>query len=216
MMFKTWKTYAGALLAVLVILVGCRGSFERGAGEETATRRPEKITDDPLGMSADFAVVPGHATEVTIDSAATNAAGGAVDSVRINMPGQTGDRTESYRIQLFTSKTYQPAMTELKIAREVFDKKVWLDYEVPYYKVRVGDFPDREAAEKYVPAAAEAGYKNAWVVKVNVGMRRLEGIYDNADIAPYNDSLGVMNADSTENVNDTTQYPQDQPVNPGD
>jgi len=87
---------------------------------------------------------------------------------------------------------------------------------VPYYKLRVGDFPDREAAEKYVPAAVEAGYKNAWVVKVNVGMRRLEGIYDNADIVPYNDSPGVMNTDSTENVNDTTQYPKDQPVNPGD
>ncbi len=216
MMLRTWKIYAVSLLAVLTILVGCRGSFERGAGEESATRRPEKIDDDPLGISADFAVVPGHAVQVAVDSAASGTAGGAADSLKINLPGESGDRTESYRIQLFTSKTYQPAMTELKIAREVFDKKVWLDYEVPYYKIRVGDFNDRESAEKYVPAAVEAGYKNAWVVKVNVGVRRMEGLYDNAEIIPFTDSLGGMNADSTEKADDTTQYPQDQPVNPGE
>ncbi len=203
------------VVALLTVLTGCQGSFNRKAGEESAVRA-ERIEDDPLGLAADFAVVPGHAKAATAADSATGKTTGAVDKVPAVGAAATTGRVESYRIQLFTSKTYQPAMTELNIAREVFDQKVWLDYEVPYYKIRVGDFADRESAEKYVPAAVEAGYSNAWVVKVNLDARRLEGVYDNAEIIPFTDSVDEDSDNSTEIINDTTQYPQNQLDNTGD
>lgn len=200
---------------VLMVLAGCQGSYNRKAGEESGGKK-EAIEHDPLGLAADFVVISGQTKETsTADSTAGRTGGSAVKAQPEKTVAVAG-RGESYRIQLFTTKTYQPAMAELDIAREIFDQKVWLDYEVPYYKIRVGDFADREAAERYVPAAVEAGYTNAWVVKVNADARRLEGMYDDAEIMPFLDSLNETDENDTENANDTTRYPQDQIDNTGD
>lgn len=196
------------LMAFFIIsgLAGCQGGFDRKSGTESGTRT-EAVEHDPLGLAADFEVVPGQMKMTATDST-TVSSNEAVETTSIEPPSASTGRVESFRIQLFTSKTYQPAMVELDIAREIFDQKVWLDYEVPYYKIRVGDFADRESAEKYVPAAVEAGYANAWVVKVNLDTRRLEGVYDNAEITPFPDSPDEISKDSMGTLNDTTQYPQ--------
>ena len=55
---------------------------------------------------------------------------------------------------------------------------MYLDYEVPYYKVRVGSFGSREEAEEYQQRAKAAGYRNAWVVMVNLGVKEAKPLYD--------------------------------------
>jgi hypothetical protein len=173
-----------------LVLAGCRGTFDR-PGEEAA--KDEEPRDegifDPMGLPEDYKIVPadhnlpaGHDSSTSYDNSPVDwQKDSAAADVVLN---------ESYRIQLFTSNTYGPAARELKIATEVFDIDVRLDYEVPYYKVRVGNFTDRDEAEQYLPAAKEAGYNNAWVVKVITSIRSLEDIYDEG-IPPLLDSSAI-------------------------
>jgi hypothetical protein len=85
---------------------------------------------------------------------------------------------QTFRVQLFTSKLYGKAQRARTIAEEIFDRPVFVDYEVPYFKVRVGSFFDRDQAEDYQQRARAAGYDNAWVVMVNLGTRTSPPLYD--------------------------------------
>ncbi len=178
-------------LFVLSGLFACKGTFEPPSEDkpevsEKAEKPQKKMSHDPLGLKQDNLIVP---QEYPLR------AKNAIDSIRgdaVVIP--TGDSIQfptgaydSYRIQLFTSKEYGPAFREMNVASEVFDQKVWFDYEVPYYKVRVGDFLIRMDAERYLPAAQEAGYKTAWVVKVNTSIKTMEDIYETE--LPIIDSL---------------------------
>ena len=84
---------------------------------------------------------------------------------------------EVYRIQIYNSNTYGPALKEFNVANEVFDGNVWLDYEVPYYKIRVGNFQTREEAEQYLQTAKDAGYPEAWVVRVKLNIKTIDEPY---------------------------------------
>ena len=82
----------------------------------------------------------------------------------------------------------------MQIAEEIFDHPIFLDYEVPYYKVRVGSFRDKESAEVYQLRAKSAGYNNAWVVMVTVNINKAENLYE--DILLLNDdTVNVIEED---------------------
>lgn len=76
------------------------------------------------------------------------------------------DPTEVYRVQIFTSRLYNEARQEKVLAEEIFNFPVHLDYEVPYYKLRVGDFLTRAEAENFIPETKAIGYRSAWVARV--------------------------------------------------
>ncbi|SYZ73104.1 hypothetical protein TRIP_C21219 [Candidatus Zixiibacteriota bacterium] len=186
---------------IFAVMPGCGGSFQRPQEEKEPTQKLSRPDTNPLDLPEDNTVVPQkYPMPHRADSASAHRdrKGSAVDS--IPMPGTY----ESYRIQIFNSKTYGPAVREMNIAREIFDQKIWLDYEVPYYKVRVGDFADRRAAEDYLPKVKSAGYNAAWVVRVNVNLQTLE---ESRDETPAQvDSLEQIKP-SMEPSNDSTSNP---------
>ena len=85
-----------------------------------------------------------------------------------------------------------------------------MDYEVPYYKIRVGNFASREEAENYLPAAREAGYKTAWVVRAYVNVNTVEDLYDGYDEEIFKplDSAELMEFEY-EAENDSINYQED-------
>ncbi len=78
---------------------------------------------------------------------------------------------DGFRIQVFAGRDIQAAtMAETK-AKEDFEKKglkVYLIFEAPFYKVRVGDFTDRNEAENARDLAKRLGYKSAFVARSKV------------------------------------------------
>jgi len=156
-----------AIIVTSLLMAGCGGSFQRPGEEPPPESAPyERREYDPLGLPADRQIIPQeYAAAALRDSGYIMTPDSAYTAPA---PDSLSRPHETYRIQLFTSKTYGPAAREVKIAREVFDREVYLDYEVPYYKVRVGDFPSQSEAENYLAATTEAGYEAAWVVKVIV------------------------------------------------
>lgn len=87
--------------------------------------------------------------------------------------------SQAYRVQIFTGLVNGEARQVARVAEEIFDQPVFIDYEVPNFKVRVGNWPDRTSAEKYQGKARAVGYTNAWVVMVGVNVREVAPLYDN-------------------------------------
>lgn len=90
------------------------------------------------------------------------------DTLRAPSKNGTAAREESalvgFRIHLLTSTLIGQARSAEQVAAELFDQPVRLDYEVPYYKVRVGEFSLRAEAEAYLATVKKMGYDEAWVV----------------------------------------------------
>lgn len=76
-----------------------------------------------------------------------------------------------YRVQLYTTKDLGTAQAVGKEAETDFGEKVQIDYEVPYYKVRVGVFASPQAAEPVLQEARRLGYKGAWAVRLRASLQ---------------------------------------------
>jgi len=78
---------------------------------------------------------------------------------------------EGFRIQLLSTKDLESATRAKAIAMEQFEDvrvKFYLEFDSPYYKVRLGDFQSREEAEDVREIVRSRGYPKAWIVKSKV------------------------------------------------
>lgn len=167
-------------------LVGCIGPLRGGEGKPPADGAvPEELSRyDPLESDRDRQVVPkAFPSDNPIE------AGGLQQPLppdtTADAPGFVGPdelfdslNKQSFRVQLLTTKVYGEAREARRVAEEIFDRAVFMDYEVPYFKIRVGSFADRAAAESYQQRAKAAGYANAWVVVVMVEVQKAAPLYD--------------------------------------
>ena len=71
-----------------------------------------------------------------------------------------------YRIQLFTTKELAKATAVRDEAAVDFGEDVRIDFETPYYKVRVGAYATAREAEPLLNEARRLGYRGAWAVRV--------------------------------------------------
>jgi len=70
-----------------------------------------------------------------------------------------------FRVQVFQSTSIEQA-NQLKddLSLLLEDTEIYMEYDSPYYKVRVGDFLTRADANKMMNLLVDRGYKEAWVV----------------------------------------------------
>lgn len=74
-----------------------------------------------------------------------------------------------YRIQIFTSTTRDQAANEAAKARERFPSdSVYIVFQAPWHRVRVGDFATRQEAEEKIIEAKEKGYPDAFWVRSQI------------------------------------------------
>ncbi len=70
-----------------------------------------------------------------------------------------------FRIQiLMTTEIDEAHSMRNQISAILRDDWVYTLHESPYYKIRVGDFPDRASANNLLKFLTDSGYKNAWIV----------------------------------------------------
>ncbi len=195
----------GICIFLMIFMTACGGSFKRQQGETVYPEKPsrEKTDVEALNLEKDLEIVPEKYSISTLASIDTGQNLISAGDLRIYTDlDSAGNTNRQFRIQLFSSNTYGPAARELLIAREVFDRPVYLDYEVPYYKVRVGNFQRQSDAEDYLVAAQEAGYNTAWVVRVTLDINEMEEIYKNENIPP----LFEKSVDSSDSVIETPEF----------
>lgn len=163
-------------LSLITLSIGCGGPKANISQHDPDSRQEADRRFDPLELEEDLAVIPnlhprGGVLEGRYESnLLVSDSADSLELVYPIRPSETVDTlySQAFRVQLFTSKLYGEAKHAVRVAEEIFDHSVYLDYEVPYYKVRVGSFAQRDDAEDYQQRVRAAGYSNAWVVLVNV------------------------------------------------
>ena len=82
-----------------------------------------------------------------------------------------GGATPGYRIQIFASTEEARARQVAGEARSRLAEPVYVVYEAPLYKVRVGDCVTRGEADALKERAAAQGFDGAWVAETTVQAR---------------------------------------------
>ncbi len=79
---------------------------------------------------------------------------------------------EGYRIQLFAGRDKLQAKRVEGDALNRSGLSVYLNYEAPQYKVRVGNFSDRDQAMQDCNRLKQLGFSEAWVVRTTIMAQR--------------------------------------------
>ncbi len=59
------------------------------------------------------------------------------------------------------------------VLSDKIDEDVYIQYEVPYYKIRVGNCVDRKQAEELQLKLVKLGYASAWIIRTRVKAHEL-------------------------------------------
>ena len=77
---------------------------------------------------------------------------------------------EGYRIQIFESTVSSIALTEAKRFQNILGDSVYIDFEAPLYKLRIGNFVERKKAERAIESIERLGAKDAWIVRTKINL----------------------------------------------
>ena len=75
---------------------------------------------------------------------------------------------EGYRVQILVTRNSHSADSIRAVLSDKIDEDVYITYEVPYYKIRVGNCVDRKQAEELKLKLVELGYASAWIIRTRV------------------------------------------------
>lgn len=70
-----------------------------------------------------------------------------------------------YQVQLSSTADYEAAIGIENRANQTFAEEVMIQFDSPYYKIRVGRMKNREDAQSLQQFAIDKGYRRAWVIR---------------------------------------------------
>jgi len=162
------KSFQFGIVSVFIITLVLSCSSSR---KTTRDDTPEKTSPqydesfDPLRLNEDEIVFT--------EEPKTTARNDRTDRIDISQePTEKEDKlVDGFRIQLFATKDIESATIAKKEAQFVFaddSLNIYVEFDSPYYKLRVGDFIDRDKAEQFREIARGKGYSSSWIVKTKV------------------------------------------------
>jgi hypothetical protein len=82
--------------------------------------------------------------------------------------------SEGYRVQILATRYFEYADSfATSISNKITDS-VYVEFETPNYKVRVGDFINRDSAELLQQELLNMGYKSAWILRSRITAKNVE------------------------------------------
>jgi septal ring-binding cell division protein DamX len=82
--------------------------------------------------------------------------------------------TQGFRVQIFASSSIDEANAAKATAEEkAIRDSIYIVYDPPVYKVRVGDYATRFEANQHLTRLVNIGYPDAWVVADRVVQRKM-------------------------------------------
>ena len=79
--------------------------------------------------------------------------------------------SEGYRVQVLGTRYIERADSLAIIMKNTINDSVYVDFEAPNYKVRVGDFIDRDSAESLQQDLVQMGYNSAWILRSRINWK---------------------------------------------
>jgi len=155
--------------SVLVAVLTCAVPAKRGdAPSDPRTAAEDRL--NPVGFPGDDEVITGRQGPADkhghiSDTASVGTQG--VESDETGSPERVEERQKAvFRVQVFASKSFDEAQGFAKQIEHIFPEGVFVEYQPPYYKVRVGEFRDSDQGERYLERVKRLGFENAWLVRV--------------------------------------------------
>jgi hypothetical protein len=149
----------------LMILAGMTCGPKHEVGEKKPTGEAPDVHVVGLDVTKDMFEVPDSLQNLVPGG---DAHGGGIDWAAIDSLRQNDLAADTvsvlYRVQLFASQYYSEAGYEREVAGEIFDEPVYLKYDVPYYKVLLGNCVDESSGNKLLSKARSLGYDTSWLV----------------------------------------------------
>jgi hypothetical protein len=71
---------------------------------------------------------------------------------------------KGYRVQIVISQNEEELKNLQNEIEKSIDEKIYIIFELPNYKLRVGNFLNRKEAENFQNTIVRLGYRTAWVV----------------------------------------------------
>ena len=84
----------------------------------------------------------------------------SIDSIQIIIEG--------FRVQILATKQLSKAEKLQKDLSSILNQKIYIVFEAPNYKVRVGNFIDRNKAENFRQNIIEKGYSSSWIIRTRI------------------------------------------------
>ncbi len=75
---------------------------------------------------------------------------------------------EGYRLQIFESSSVEETNRTLRKFERSLKDSVYMVFEAPLYKLRLGNFVTKKEAEKQKANLNKKGYKNIWIVRSRI------------------------------------------------
>ena len=75
---------------------------------------------------------------------------------------------EGFRLQIFESSSADEANRVLKKFNKSFSDSLYMIFEAPLYKIRYGNYINKQEAEDVKKDLRNKGYKNIWIVKSRI------------------------------------------------
>jgi len=85
--------------------------------------------------------------------------------------------SEGYRVQVLATRYFERAESLAVIMKNTVSDSVYVDFEAPNYKVRIGDFIDRDSAESLQQELVQMGYNSAWILRARINSQASRIIY---------------------------------------
>lgn len=82
-----------------------------------------------------------------------------------NIEPEKDEQIKGYRVQLISTRKINKAEKIRNKAYDIFDHNIYINFQTPYYKVRVGDFVDYKDCRQVEKIAKKNGFPNAWTVR---------------------------------------------------
>ena len=71
---------------------------------------------------------------------------------------------KGYRVQIVISQNEEELQNLENEIQKSINEKIYIIFELPNYKLRVGNFLNRKEAENFQKTIVRLGYRTAWVV----------------------------------------------------
>ena len=160
----------GFVCALLLLSCSASKLGWKGEGGKDDKSNTGYIEDfDPLSLDEPEIEVPPPAENDTLNEIQAN-----TDEEQDSPEDvSTDDMVEGFRVQLFAIKDEARAREEKRKAIFRFEEDVYLDFDSPYWRLRVGDCQTRKEAEELVEKAKKVGFydNNPFIVPSKVHKR---------------------------------------------
>jgi hypothetical protein len=165
-------------LSFILILFGCSASTG-SRYENKDDVKNEQNEEDEGQIKEDFDITP-YKTEIDLESEElpTGKLPSDVwyqyDENSNELQKNVAGTTDGFRVQVIATDNIEEAnQTRSEIYSKTTNKEIYINFEPPFYKVKVGDFTSRQDAEDLKFMLNQLGFKEARIVQETVNLFEL-------------------------------------------